>query len=82
MHGIVLFVTIHFIFGEKFIVKLSIMEYWLFISLCAALLVIICFILYHLVELPGMNATGKILLSIRSKYEKARLKMNGILQGK
>jgi peptidoglycan/LPS O-acetylase OafA/YrhL len=79
LHGIVLFVMIHFIAGEDKTAKLSFRNYWLFIYGCAAIVVTVCFVMHHLVELPGMKRTGKVYDYIRSLFDTSRVKVKTVL---
>ncbi|MEO7120926.1 MAG: hypothetical protein ABIY62_07515, partial [Ginsengibacter sp.] len=64
LHPILLFVTFRFVFGFDHTVQQPVYAYWLTVSGCASALVIICFAVHYLIELPCMNASGKVTAGI------------------
>ncbi len=72
LHGLILFITFRFLVHDS---RMDDIHFWSIIALCVVPVVVLCFLTFYLIELPGMELAGyirKIIYSI-SKNEKVYL---------
>jgi peptidoglycan/LPS O-acetylase OafA/YrhL len=68
LHPIVLFISFHFLLGNNFFLHVSVYNYWLVVSCCAIVLLLASFTIHYFIELPAMNASGKVTTFVRKIY--------------
>lgn len=60
LHGIILFVAFKFVIGFDNAASLSVIDHWLIVLCCSAVLIPVCFITFHLIEAPAMRAVPSV----------------------
>jgi len=66
LHGMVLFITFHFVLGRPYAAGLPPWGHWLVIAACGGMLVFICSLTYQYIERPYMHAGKAIADKLRA----------------
>ncbi|MBI5785951.1 MAG: acyltransferase [Rhodocyclales bacterium] len=72
LHGIVLYVTFHFIFDHVSAAGLSAEQHWLVVAAATPLLVTICFVTFRSVERPALGQTNNVTAWINARLPGSR----------
>jgi peptidoglycan/LPS O-acetylase OafA/YrhL len=68
LHGVFLFMLLHYVVGIEFSRSLSFIEYWAMILGLTPVLVIFCLATYRLIEMPFNSKTASLTSWIRARF--------------
>jgi len=69
LHGIILFITFHFILCKEYASSLSAVQHWLIISTITPVLLLICYTTYLCIEKPAMEASTRVAAYLQKQQK-------------